>query len=74
MEYCEKEQAYKGGNNSSRLCLEQKLGILEHAEKNEFISKCRNIDRFFMCNLPPDWFHIYSSLFGYPYCYCPVEL
>ena len=58
MVYCEKKQAYKGGNYTCRLYLEEKLCILEHTENkllnkgSELIFKCRHVIRFFLCYLP----------------------
>ena len=59
MGYDKKVQTYKRDNYNCRLCLEEKLCILENAENNllnirsELIAKRRHINNFPLCHLPP---------------------
>ena len=66
-----KAQAYKGGNNSCRLCLEEKLCILEHTEnkllnkRSELTSKCRHIDKFLVSFTTWLISYLFSALMSY---------
>ena len=49
---------FKGGDNSCRLCLQEKLLILEYAgnkllyKRNKLISKSRHVKKFLQSDLP----------------------